>query len=893
MDIFNFKLYIFDFDGIIIDSEKIHFESYKKSLEQNNIYQENFNFEKYCEINHSIDKNISFEKIYKEKYLQIYNKKKDHYLSKINNINFIDGFEEFFKELIKRNKLTAIVTDASKELLKQFINKFPLLNKFQYVITRDDVNERKPSSEGYLKVLQKYSHIDYNDIIGFEDSYKGIISMSKIIYHTICVNNDNYFYYDKIVSLLNFKPIKDFKYINSYLLNNYENSKIFYISSKTKYANDWKYINNHYKIVSNWINVNKTKEELSINNKQTLCNQIFSDITSCDFLVFFTNEDMKDHYGSILEIGIALTLHKKIYICGNNLYSDEILFNFKDIIDHTYINYFDINKVLYLINLNNTEKYLSCKDNYKNLLTKKNIIVNKKNEILDYLVISASGKGSRLLPLTAQIPKILVSYNNDCLLNNIVNYWKIYTKKFIIIINKCYNIIVKFYLDLLNVDYEIINVELINNYENSYTINQALTNEKFLNKKIVITWCDIYPNIKFDENIFNDENIIFTYKNYGRYEANNNNLIKKEYGNVIGIYYFSKFKFLSVFDPTMDLCDCFKENFGNFQTFEIPDLIDIGDMEKLIIFINSNNDKYITRYFNKIIEIDNNKLLKKSTCEYGNNIIEKESYFYKFHEKFEFKPKIYEFGENYFIMEKIKETNQVIYYFNNSLQYKQFEILKKCLNIVEKLHNEQKIDIDSNTLLKDINIEFKSKINNRLEKITPLLYYFSFLKNINGMEIKSNHNEIIQKLSNNIILFFKNNTKNYCTIHGDCHLSNILVDSSENYYLIDPRGYFGETTIFGIEYYDIGKILYSLSGFDELNNRKNHYFIIEKDNIIVNVNNNMDNYLFLFENYNTSILIDMVILHWLGLAEYSKNNIHKCISAYYYGIYLYQKYYIK
>ena len=44
--------------------------------------------------------------------------------------------------------------------------------------------------------------------------------------------------------------------------------------------------------------------------------------------------------------------------------------------------------------------------------------------------------------------------------------------------------------------------------------------------------------------------------------------------------------------------------------------------------------------------------------------------------------------------------------------------------------------------------------------------------------------------------------------------------------------------------------------------------------------------------YNIPILIDMVILHWLGLAEYSKNNIHKCVSAYYYGIYLYHKYYL-
>ena len=28
-----------------------------------------------------------------------------------------------------------------------------------------------------------------------------------------------------------------------------------------------------------------------------------------------------------------------------------------------------------------------------------------------------------------------------------------------------------------------------------------------------------------------------------------------------------------------------------------------------------------------------------------------------------------------------------------------------------------------------------------------------------------------------------------------------------------------------------------------------------------------------------------------GLTDYSKNNIHKCISSYFYGIYLYHKYY--
>ena len=734
MNIFQYTLYIFDLDGVIINSEPQHWKSYQHSLKVCNLSNnQELTYKTYCKLKHSIEHNISFEHIYKEQYTQIYNEKKSHYYNNIDNVTLIDGFEDFLNLLLLKNKTVCLVTDSSKNGLNIIINKFPILKKIHYIVTRDDVKDRKPSSEGYLKVLNKYSNINQSQIIGFEDSYKGFTALYRLVKNAVLVNNENYFYFDKIKPKLNMGYIYD----------------------------------------------------------------------------------------------------------------------------------------------------------YKNII---NIYMNNK-PVLDYLVISASGKGSRLLPLTAHIPKLLVTYNNNCLLNNIVNYWKNYTKKFIIIINEKYNTLVEFYLNMLDIEYRIINVELVDNYENSYTLHKALSNSKFLHKKILITWCDIYPKNKLSKEIFKTKNIIFTYKNYGRYEAFNNILIKKPYGNVIGIYYFSDFTYLNKFNPKMDLCDCYKDNFGDFITHEIKDLVDIGDMDKLILFVNQNDQKYITRYFNEITEYDEHTLLKKSVCQYGNKIIKREIDFYKYHNNFPNIVKIVKYNRNSFLMENIKNSQQVISKFNKSLQYQQFELLKKCLSVVETLHNKESKQVTENIFLNDVNIEFKTKIQTRLEKITPVLDYFSFIDKVNNIEIKVNHNEIIEKLSNNIITFLVENVKDYCTIHGDCHLSNILINDNNDIFLIDPRGYFGETFIFGINYYDISKILYSLSGFDEINNRKNHYFIIEDNNIIVNINNNMENYLPLFKNYNVKILIDMVILHWLGLAEYSKNNIHKCVSAYYYGIYLYQKYY--
>jgi hypothetical protein len=123
-------------------------------------------------------------------------------------------------------------------------------------------------------------------------------------------------------------------------------------------------------------------------------------------------------------------------------------------------------------------------------------------------------------------------------------------------------------------------------------------------------------------------------------------------------------------------------------------------------------------------------------------------------------------------------------------------------------------------------------------------------------------------------------------------MSNILIDNNNKIWLIDPRGYFGNTKLFGVKEYDISKIIYSLSGFDQINNNNNYFFIInDKNNIDININNNIDNYLHLFDKYDKNMLINMTILHWFGLADYIKNDIHKCISSYYYGIYLYHLYY--
>ena len=228
--------------------------------------------------------------------------------------------------------------------------------------------------------------------------------------------------------------------------------------------------------------------------------------------------------------------------------------------------------------------------------------------LLDYVAVVACGEGSRLMPLTKDIPKFLVTLNNKSVLFNIIDYWKQYTTKFIIVTDVKYNILVKYYMDLFRVDYSIINISVKKGQENSYTIHNAFKSEEFVNKKILITWCDVYPASPIEFNRIIDKNIIFTYKNFSRYNAYNNKLIKEPNGNVAGIYYFSNFQNITIFDETMDICDCYSENFGDFITYELDNMIDIGDMDKLDFLIKDNQSFPIMK---KVCKADLYNFLRK------------------------------------------------------------------------------------------------------------------------------------------------------------------------------------------------------------------------------------------------------------------------------------------
>jgi beta-phosphoglucomutase-like phosphatase (HAD superfamily) len=218
-NILEYDLFIFDFDGVIINSEPLHNIFWNKVLKKYNI---NFDYYNYCKIFHTLEidgikKNL--EQFYNITNFDVLsNEKNNHYYDFLNNndIKLISHIHDLLKFLSDNNKIIIIASNTFKKNVEFILNKYFKDIKIDIIISREDIKNKKPSPEIYNIIYDKY--INKKTII-FEDSLTGITSIYNSKFNNInnkifFVNNDNYYYYNFIIN--NYKNIIN---IHNYNLN--------------------------------------------------------------------------------------------------------------------------------------------------------------------------------------------------------------------------------------------------------------------------------------------------------------------------------------------------------------------------------------------------------------------------------------------------------------------------------------------------------------------------------------------------------------------------------------------------------------------------------------------------------------------------------------------------
>ena len=135
--------------------------------------------------------------------IKIHEKKQFHYLEiiKENCVNFKTGVYRLINELNRKKIRQFIVTSSSKkqvDLLVEYL--FNGFNPFEFIISSDDVEFKKPNPLPYLKAV-KLSGIKKNKSVVFEDSNPGLKSSLAAKLPTIFVPSNIPMVLDKKLKL--------------------------------------------------------------------------------------------------------------------------------------------------------------------------------------------------------------------------------------------------------------------------------------------------------------------------------------------------------------------------------------------------------------------------------------------------------------------------------------------------------------------------------------------------------------------------------------------------------------------------------------------------------------------------------------------------------------------
>jgi len=525
---------------------------------------------------------------------------------------------------------------------------------------------------------------------------------------------------------------------------------------------------------------------------------------------------------------------------------------------------------------------------------------------MDVLILAA-GLGSRLSNYTHDvIPKYLVNIDNNTGLFHIITYWNKYANKIYLVINSKYNVITQFYINNILIDFidKIIIINYDTNDGTAYTLNYILNNDMYtFSNNLLLTWCDLFPkcSINFDK-IKNNNIYVFTNGNKCRYALTDDNKIMhcpNSDGNIIGIYYFHNIKKFNLEESCKgeDIVS-YLTNIGDIINFNIDNIIDYGDEDKLQNILLSNklsdgNNKLCCRYFNNMeISNDNSKLLKRGINDKGKEIIINEIAWYEYlrgqsQNQYPYIPKIYDTYEYGFLME-YKEKHIPLYKFlNDCSENDKITVLNSIICNLNKLHNIEKRNESKISFFSNLKKEIYDKVYERKKIIDNFINYFGNITTVNSTVINT-FDEVINKCKKIIIKFYETlEIYEYSIIFGDCQFSNILINPNDisDLIFIDPRGYFGNSKIFGPKEYDYAKVLYCISGYDNFNFDNFNIEKISNQSINFNIKAIKYDKKIINKHFNKVHKAFLVII-WLSFAEYTKNDIWKCLCAYYYGLYL-------
>lgn len=496
-------------------------------------------------------------------------------------------------------------------------------------------------------------------------------------------------------------------------------------------------------------------------------------------------------------------------------------------------------------------------------------------DAFDYVVVQAGGKGTRLKKYTRNKPKALVPIDNKPLILHLFDKYK--GKKFIVIGDYKEDVLRK-YLNIYPKEKRVkfIFVSADGETGTCAGIRKALA---YIPEgaRFALTWCDLLLSKETSVPDF-DGNLIGTTDSFScRWSFRDGAPVEErsDRGGIAGFFVFKDKSVLSDVPTSGEFVRWLSKSEIALKSFDLKGAKEFGLYEDIPSIEGGK-----CRPFNSI-EIDGEgHIVKKGIDAQGQKLAKDECAWYEAVKGFEGIPipKIYESGPP-IVMEKVDGKNVFAY---DLTRDQKLEILKKIVDSLKHLHSCGSAPADPFSTRKN----YYDKTISRISEVRDLIpHAYDRYITINGKRCR-NVFYCMEELEKRL---YEISNKPFAIIHGDCTFSNMILRNGTDPVFIDPRGYFGDTKIYGDPAYDWAKLYYSIAGnYDKFNLRK--FDLTIGDDIKLRIESNgwedmEGEYLKLISDEINER--DLRLLHaviWLSLTTYAWEDYDSICAAFYNGL---------
>lgn len=179
---------IFDFDGVLVNTEYTTFCFYKEILPSYGFYLKEKDF-KYKIGRKSID---FFKDVMKDKFNSqladklIDMKRKAFHKNVKRYLKPVPGGFEFLKKTKEKGFMTALASQNEKILIEKAVDAFSIRKYFNTILSIQDISHKKPHPELYIKAADRLG-ISPSEGIVFEDTIEGIMAAKRGNFKVVCI----------------------------------------------------------------------------------------------------------------------------------------------------------------------------------------------------------------------------------------------------------------------------------------------------------------------------------------------------------------------------------------------------------------------------------------------------------------------------------------------------------------------------------------------------------------------------------------------------------------------------------------------------------------------------------------------------------------------------------